>query len=47
MGYEGHIVDLEDKTAREAGAHECIQRLVDARADIEGAGLECSICSAS
>ena len=47
MGYEGHIVDLEDKTARESGAHECIQRLVDARTAIESAGLECEICSAS
>jgi len=47
MGYEGHIVDLEDKQAREDGAHQCIQHLVDARTAIEAAGLECQICSAS
>ena len=47
MGYEGHVIDLEDQEAREGGAHECIQRLVDARADVENAGLDCEICSAS
>ena len=47
MGYEGHVVDLEDREDRESGARQCIQRLVDARADLEAAGLEVRICSAS
>ncbi|MFT5089307.1 MAG: D-serine deaminase-like pyridoxal phosphate-dependent protein [Planctomycetota bacterium] len=47
MGYEGHIVDLEDEEEREQGARQCLQRLVDARADIEAAGLEVGICSSS
>ena len=47
MGYEGHVIDLEDKEAREGGSHECIQRLVEARADVESAGFDCPICSAS
>ncbi|MCC7263568.1 MAG: DSD1 family PLP-dependent enzyme [Candidatus Latescibacteria bacterium] len=47
MGYEGHVVDLEDKTARDGGARECLQRLVDTRAAVEGAGLPVEICSAS
>ena len=47
MGYEGHVIDLEDREERENGAHECIQRLVDARNDLESTGLDCEICSAS
>ncbi len=47
MGYEGHVVDLEDKSERESGARECLQRLVDTRAAIEAAGLDCTICSSS
>jgi D-serine deaminase-like pyridoxal phosphate-dependent protein len=47
MGYEGHIIDLEDPQAREGGARECLQRLVKARADLERAGLPVGICSSS
>jgi len=47
MGYEGHIIDLEDAEARERGARACLQRLVDCRADLERAGLPVPICSAS
>ena len=47
MGYEGHVVDLEDREARESGARECLQRLVDARAAIEAAGLPVEIVSSS
>ena len=47
MGYEGHIVDLEDASEREQGARQCLQRLVDARAEIEAAGLDVGICSSS
>ena len=47
MGYEGHIIDLEDQEARDAGARTCLQRLVDARDAVERAGLDCPICSAS
>lgn len=47
MGYEGHVIDLEDQEARDAGARTCLQRLVDARDAVERAGLDCPICSAS
>lgn len=47
MGYEGHIVDLEDDGEREQGARQCLQRLVDARAAIEAAGIDVGICSSS
>lgn len=47
MGYEGHVVDLEDRAAREGGAHECLQRLVDTRAAVEREGIPVEICSAS
>ena len=47
MGYEGHIVDLVDKGERDGGAHQCLQRLVDTRADLEKAGIEVEIVSAS
>ena len=47
MGYEGHVVDLEDRAAREDGARECLQRLVDTRAAVEREGIAVEICSAS
>lgn len=47
MGYEGHIIDLEDSSQRDSGARECLQRLVDTRADVEAAGLPVEICSSS
>jgi len=47
MGYEGHVVDLEDRQERESGARQCLQRLVDARADLESGGIDVPICSAS
>ena len=47
MGYEGHIIDLEDDQARDSGARQCLQRLVDARADLEQAGIDVEICSSS
>ena len=47
MGYEGHVVDLEDRSQREDGARACLQRLVDTRQAVEEAGMEVEICSAS
>jgi D-serine deaminase-like pyridoxal phosphate-dependent protein len=47
MGYEGHIIDLPDGAERERRARECLQRLVDCRADLERAGLPVEICSSS
>ena len=47
MGYAGHVVDLEDSVERENKASECLQRLVNTRADIEATGLDVSICSSS
>lgn len=47
MGYEGHVVDLENSKDREEGARICLQRLVDVRADIESLGINVPICSSS
>ena len=47
MGYEGHIVDLEDRQVRENGAHQCLQRLVETRRAVEAAGIPVEILSAS
>ena len=47
MGYQGHVVDLEDKQARETGANECLQRLSDCVARIRGAGIDVEIVSTS
>ena len=47
MGYEGHVVDLEEREKREQGAHQCLQRLVDTREDVEKAGIAVEITSAS
>ena len=47
MGYEGHVVDLENVTEREEGARVCLQRLVDVRSDIESLGINVDICSSS
>lgn len=47
MGYEGHIIDLDDSSRRDSGARDCLQQLVDTRADVEAAGLPVDICSSS
>jgi D-serine deaminase-like pyridoxal phosphate-dependent protein len=47
MGYEGHIIDVEDQGKRDAGARECLQRLVDTRQAVERAGIEVPIVSSS
>jgi D-serine deaminase-like pyridoxal phosphate-dependent protein len=47
MGYEGHVVDLAEQTAREKGARQCLQRLVDTRQAIETAGIDVGIVSSS
>ncbi|MEW6753254.1 MAG: DSD1 family PLP-dependent enzyme [Candidatus Latescibacterota bacterium] len=47
MGYEGHLMDEEDADKRNSGARQCLQRLVDTRADLERAGLPVGICSSS
>jgi D-serine deaminase-like pyridoxal phosphate-dependent protein len=47
MGYEGHVVDLADQSAREDGAQACLQRLVDTRQAIETAGIAVDIVSSS
>jgi D-serine deaminase-like pyridoxal phosphate-dependent protein len=45
MGYEGHIVNLEDEAARKAGAHDSMTRLTRAAELIRAAGLPCDIVS--
>ena len=47
MGYQGHVVDLEDKTARETGAHGCLQRLSACVERVRDAGIEVGIVSTS
>ena len=47
MGYEGHIVDLEDAGERERGARESLDKLVAARTALEAAGMTPEIVSSS
>ena len=47
MGYEGHIVDLEDAAEREKGARESLDKLVEARSALEAAGMPPEIVSSS
>ena len=47
MGYQGHVVDLEDREARESGAHECLQRLTACVDRVRAAGLPVDIVSTS
>ncbi len=47
MGYQGHVVDLEDKKARETGANECLRRLSACVDRVRAAGIEVEIVSTS
>ena len=47
MGYQGHVVDLEDAHQRESGTRECLQRLVQTRQKVEAAGIDVAIVSTS
>ena len=47
MGYQGHVVDLEDREQRESGTRQCLQRLVQTREEVERAGIEVAIVSTS
>jgi D-serine deaminase-like pyridoxal phosphate-dependent protein len=46
MGYEGHIVSVEDKDPREEGARKSMSILIEGRDRIEAAGLPVEIVSA-
>jgi len=46
MGYEGHAVAIEDRSEREARAHQALQRLLSSVALVREAGLPCPIVSA-
>jgi D-serine deaminase-like pyridoxal phosphate-dependent protein len=46
MGYEGHVVGIEDRAEREARAAKSMQRLLDTVRMIRDAGLPCDIISA-
>ena len=46
MGYEGHVVGLEDREKREPGARSAIERLTSTVSLIREAGLPCDIVSA-
>lgn len=45
MGYEGHVVSMEDEQARKAEAEKSMGMLVKAAESIRAAGLECEIVS--
>ncbi len=47
MGYQGHIVALEDAEERETGARECLQRLSDCAGRARADGLSLEIVSTS
>ena len=47
MGYQGHVVDLEDKNARETGANECLERLSACVGRVRTAGIDVDIVSTS
>ena len=46
MGYEGHVVAIEDREKREAGARQALDRLLSTIPLIRDAGLPCDIVSA-
>ena len=46
MGYEGHVVGIEDRARREANARQAIDRLLSTVRVIRDAGLRCDIVSA-
>ena len=46
MGYEGHVVGLEDRAEREARAAKALGRLLDTAQLVRHAGLPCEIVSA-
>ena len=46
MGYEGHVVGLEDRAEREARAAKAMQRLLDTMQLVREEGLPCEIVSA-
>jgi D-serine deaminase-like pyridoxal phosphate-dependent protein len=46
MGYEGHVVGLEDRAERETRAARSMERLLDTVRMVRGAGLPCEIVSA-
>ena len=45
MGYEGHVVNIEDAAERKASADKSMAMLTRAAADIRAAGLPCDIVS--
>jgi D-serine deaminase-like pyridoxal phosphate-dependent protein len=47
MGYQGHVVDLEDAAEREPGAHECLSRLSSCIDRLRAANLPVDIVSTS
>ena len=46
MGYEGHVVGIEEREEREAGATESIERLLETARMVRAAALPCEIVSA-
>ncbi len=46
MGYEGHVVAIEDRAQREASARQAMDRLLSTAHMIRDAGLPCDIVSA-
>lgn len=46
MGYEGHVIGVEERGEREAGARKALDRLLSTVAALREAGLPCEIVSA-
>ncbi len=46
MGYEGHVVGIEEREKREAGTTESIERLLETARMVRAAALPCEIVSA-
>lgn len=46
MGYEGHLVGIEDRAEREEGAQRAMERLISTAHMVRGAGLPCDVVSA-
>ena len=46
MGYEGHVVSIEDRAQREAGAKRAMEQLLSTARMVREAGLPCEIVSA-
>ena len=45
MGYEGHLLTVEDQQEKTTRIHEALDTLVECKSDIESVGIDCEIVS--